>query len=79
MNKKNKFFKIYCNERTAKNRVCNCYLGDIQVDVPNTTRKYCRNCKKLIEYTAHPDNLITKEVLKPSVRLSYAESYAIVG
>jgi len=78
MNTVNKFFQIICNNRLESGRMCNHPLGDIQVDMPTTTRRYCRNCKTLMEYVSDGEGRITKEVLPENVRIPYCESIVVV-
>lgn len=78
MNSVNRFFSITCTNRTLKNRICGESLGDIQLDVPNTSRRYCKNCKRLMEYVSDGEGRVTKEVLPQTLHVVYDDSIAVV-
>lgn len=73
-----RFMQCFCQQKTAKNRVCGTYMGDIQIDLANTTRKYCRPCKRLEEWSVDDDGRITVKEIPQTVRLKYFEPAAVI-
>ena len=78
MNTVNRFFRLACTNKTPRDHICNEPLGDIQLDMPNTSRRYCRNCKTLMEYVSDGEGRVTKEILPESTRVAYTDSIAVV-
>jgi len=73
-----RFMKVNCVQNTAKGRVCGEYMGDVQVDAPNTSRRYCRPCKRLEEWTVDDMGRIVVKVVPQNVRMKYYEPSSVV-
>ena len=78
MNRVNKFLKLFCTEKTDKGHQCFAYLGDIQIDTPNTARFYCKNHGYLFEVTSDGAGGVTRAILDKAFRTETLESVAIV-
>jgi hypothetical protein len=52
------------------------YLGDIQIDTPNTARHFCRNCKTLYETSVDDKQRVTRSIV--TSKIEYTEAIAIL-
>ncbi len=52
------------------------YLGDVQLDTPNTARHYCKNCKTLYEHNVDDAERVTRTIIKS--KIPYTETVAIL-
>jgi hypothetical protein len=73
-----RFYQVFCRNKNAKGRDCGAYLGDIQTDVPNVSRKYCRSCKRLEEWLVSDDGKVSVSVIPKEIRLKYYEPPVIL-
>lgn len=73
-----KFVEIKHSERKG-NRSYSVYLGDVQVDIPHTTRFYCKATNEIIQVTIGENQEIKKTVIKSKERVSCLDSIAIMG
>jgi len=79
MNTSAKWIKLFCREKVgAKNLTCRNYLGDLRIDVPGTSRHYCKNCNHLIEFEVTPSGEVSFEVLPKTYRTEALDSVAMV-
>lgn len=74
-----RFYQVFCRAKNKKSRACGAYLGDIQTDIPNISRKYCRSCKRLEEWRVTEDGMVSVSVIPKDRRMVYAEPPVILG
>ncbi len=72
-----KFCRISCNcEGEASRRGRSNYLGDLQVDVPNTARHFCGRCNTLWEHKVDDEGNVFRR--KVTGRIKYYDEVVIV-
>lgn len=77
---KNKFYEIKCDSKTRKGkmrpggRVCNQYLGEIQIDVPNISKHRCHLCNITYRHTVDANGIVSRDI--PKTRTVYTEAVA---
>lgn len=54
------------------------FLGEMQIDVPNTARFYSKATNETVEYTVSPNLTISKKIIKNKERISCPDSLAIM-
>lgn len=79
MKQKNTFHQVRCSAKKSNDRTCNHYLGDIQIDVANTARFYCKHCNCTLEYSVDADGLIRRRVVGKGDQFVYYDKPVIIG
>lgn len=72
-----KFCQIRHRE-VKSGKVYTSYLGDVQLDVPHTTRFYSKTTNQIVEVTVDAKGNVSRKVLDSKKRVSCPDSIAII-